>query len=137
MAAPALSASVNRGFLKVGASAVVFVSLDIVPPRQARTNPVALVLAIDASASMTGAKLERALEAAREFSRAMGPRDAFGVVVFRDRARTVMPLTRKPDPEGVEEALGEIEAGGETNLEAGMRAAIREMTRAPIPAEAV
>jgi Ca-activated chloride channel family protein len=133
---PSLTCSLNRAWLKLRAPAVVFVALDIVPPRAVRKNPVALVLALDTSASMTGRKHDHAVSAAREFSQALGARDALGVVAFDSRARTVLPLTKEPGREGVEAALERIEAGGETNLQAGLQAAMRELTKKPIAAQA-
>jgi Mg-chelatase subunit ChlD len=123
MASPTLSTSINRAWLREGASAVVFVALDVVPPPVVRTSPVALAVAIDASASMAGPKLEAARRAVKALGEALGPDDEVAIVAFRDRAWKFMTLGPAVAADALDEGLDRLQAEGETNVEAALKVA--------------
>ena len=51
----------------------------------------------------------------------LGDDDTVSVVSFEDRARPILTPTPVSDTEAILEAIGELEPGGSTNLEAGLR----------------
>jgi Ca-activated chloride channel family protein len=75
--------------------------------------PVTIMLALDASGSMTRSA-ERAQEAAREFVRAMRPEDQIGMILFADRAEYIHSPTRRRD--WSLEAIDAYKAAGGTAL---------------------
>ncbi len=127
-----LNCSLNRVAVKQGASAVVFVAIDVLPPLRAKVRkaPVMVALAIDCSISMTGEKLERAIDASRELAKVLGPKDALGVIAFSDKARVVMPMTAAPAPAFVDDHLKVLAADGQTNLFEALRACLTMLKEA-------
>jgi Ca-activated chloride channel family protein len=80
------------------------------------------VLAIDASGSMAGEKIEHVVRSAQRIAEILPETDRLGVVAFADDARVVSPL-RSLDAEGRREARAEIArlgANGQTNISAGL-----------------
>jgi Ca-activated chloride channel family protein len=78
------------------------------------TSPLSIVLAIDASETVsTSERLER--EAAKHFVHAiLRPQDEIGLMEFADNVREVVPFTNQV--KRIEEGLGEIRRGDETAL---------------------
>src|SRR5688572_16347898 len=94
------------------------------------------VLAIDASNSMRGEPIERAIEAARAFASHRRTSQEFGIVTFNRRARTVLAPTT--DQDAVEAALAEPPAlAKQTHMRDGVMAAIGTLRRAGIQAGSV
>jgi Ca-activated chloride channel family protein len=58
--------------------------------------PFTAVLALDASGSMIGSRLDTALDAARSFARSMKPLDECKLVLFADRVLQETPFTGSP-----------------------------------------
>jgi VWFA-related protein len=75
--------------------------------------PVTIMLALDASGSMTRSA-ERAQEAAREFVLAMRPEDQIGMILFADRAEYIHSPTQRRD--WSLEAIDAYKAAGGTAL---------------------
>ena len=69
--------------------------LDIAPIREAGVH-YGVLLAIDASESMTGEPLTAAVAAARKFSSRLEPGEQVGVLAFNDKVRTVQQPTDVP-----------------------------------------
>lgn len=85
-------------------------------PAQAKAD---VVLVIDASQSMSGAKIAAAKDAAVSFVRTMGlPDDHVGVVTFNQTATLVSPLSG--DAAAVEAAIGGIATAPGTRIDAGL-----------------
>lgn len=81
-----------------------------------------IVLVMDVSGSMVGAKLEAAKEAARNFVRLLDVRyHRVGLVMFHGGSRTLAALTT--DPAGVFLAIEALSAAGGTNITAGIQTA--------------
>lgn len=96
----------------------------------AQRVPVNAVMILDRSGSMSGAKIERAREAARALVRALGPHDRFSIVVFSTGARVLLP-SREADAAAKETALGliaGITADGGTNMSAAFDAAAPQLS---------
>ena len=88
-----------------------------------RTRPdAALTFVIDTSGSMAkDDRLELVKDSLRKLVHALGHGDSIAVVTFGDDARVVLPPTRATDEETILSAIDELEPGGSTNLEAGLR----------------
>jgi uncharacterized protein YegL len=88
-------------------------------PELARSD---VVLVLDASSSMTGAKLEAAKAAAVAFLGAMRlPDDRVGVVTFSAEASKISPLSG--DHAALEAAIGRIVPGSGTRIDTGLEIA--------------
>ena len=85
------------------------------PPSRA---PINVILVLDRSGSMSGAPLAAAIEAARRFAGFLGGNDRLGVVAFDDDVRVIAQPSAGGDP-SVAHAIGQIHAGGSTNLSGG------------------
>jgi len=92
---------------------------DADPVRRMRV-PVNAVLILDRSGSMSGAKMDRARDAARALVQALGPQDRLSIVEFSSDARLALPSTPMI-PAGRSAALAaidSIEPMGGTNMSA-------------------
>jgi Ca-activated chloride channel family protein len=88
-----------------------------------RARPdAALTFVIDTSGSMEREdRLELVKDSLRKLVRSLGRGDSIAVVTFGDEARVVLPPTRATDEDTILAAIEELEPGGSTNLEAGLR----------------
>jgi Ca-activated chloride channel family protein len=76
-------------------------------------------LVLDQSTSMTGAKLNQTLQAARKLIDVLLPTDRLSVVLFDDRVQVLIPNTLVTDKPALGSLLGCVKAGGSTALHAG------------------
>ena len=88
-----------------------------------RSRPdTALTFVIDTSGSMRREdRLELVKDSLRKLVRSLRRGDSIAVVTFGDKARVVLPPTRATDEGAILDAIDELQAGGSTNLEAGLR----------------
>ena len=88
-----------------------------------RARPdAALTFVIDTSGSMEREdRLELVKDSLRKLVRSLGHGDSIAVVTFGDDARVVLAPTRAADEDTILGAIEELEPGGSTNLEAGLR----------------
>lgn len=90
-------------------------------------RPLDVALAIDASASMTGAKLAAARAAAHDFVGLLKmPTDQVAVIAFNQTARSLAPLTG--DRATVDGAIDAIALAAGTRIDAGLAQAAAELT---------
>jgi Mg-chelatase subunit ChlD/uncharacterized membrane protein len=75
---------------------------------------LAIILVIDKSGSMTGAKIQLAKRAAIATSEAINPRDQIGLVGFDSEAQVVLELTPAGDRAGIAAHISTLDAGGGT-----------------------
>lgn len=78
------------------------------------TVPVATVLAIDASGSMSGGPLEAAKAAATSFVQQAGVTDQIAIITFADEVQTLSGFTA--DKQVLTERISSIQAAGETSF---------------------
>ena len=99
-----------------------------------RTRPdAALTFVIDTSGSMAREdRLELVKDSLRKLVHGLGRGDSIAVVAFGDDARVVLPPTRATDEETILDAIDQLEPGGSTNLEAGLRLGY-ELARETLP----
>lgn len=97
----------------------------------ARPQPAAFCVALDRSGSMEGAKLEHARKATALAVRNLRKNDLFGLVVFDDCARTVVPLQTVTDRQQVLQVIEAVVPGNSTNLTGGWMLGRDELKKAP------
>ncbi|MCC6356171.1 MAG: VWA domain-containing protein [Verrucomicrobiae bacterium] len=96
-----------------------------------RARPGAFALVLDNSGSMEGRPLELAREAARMVVRHLQPEDHFGLVVFSDAARVVVPMRQIGDRTETDRRIAAIRSEGSTNLAGGWMLGLDELRRTP------
>ena len=92
------------------------------------TLPLRAVLLIDRSASMSGAKLTRAVEAAALFARRLEPDDTLGIITFNQQAARIHAFG--DDPLRAATSLGSLTATGSTSLYDALLVAANDLARA-------
>ncbi len=97
--------------------------------------PIATVLAIDVSDSMSGAPLARAKDAALAFIDGLRPDDQVALVVFGSLAQVVQDFTT--DRDRLRAVIDALEPVGQTALYQGAYEAVRVAAASPLPRRAV
>ena len=102
------------------------------PRRRPSALGQTLIVVLDRSGSMSGQPLAAAKESLRSLLRRLAPQDRFGVVVFDDEARVLVPVRAMADHDIplVNHLIEYTYPGGGTNLYAGYALALREAKRA-------
>ncbi len=109
------------GYYKTPIEETLPVSLDV---RQKKHFPsLAIALVIDKSGSMSGTKMQLALEAASATVEFLSERDSVGVVAFDSEAHGVVNLTKVEDKQAITDRIRSIQAVGGTNMYPGIRMA--------------
>jgi Ca-activated chloride channel family protein len=93
---------------------------------------LALMLVIDRSGSMDGAKLEMAKDAAKAVVDMLGAQDYIGVVAFDDAAETVVRLQPASNKSRIRADIGRIGTGGGTNILPGLMDAYIALSERPV-----
>ena len=87
------------------------------PIKKDVTRPaLALVMVIDKSGSMEGAKIQLAKRAALASAEVINPRDQVGVVGFDSASKVILDLTSAADRGTISSQIANLEAGGGTFL---------------------
>ncbi|MEO8083614.1 MAG: VWA domain-containing protein [Ardenticatenales bacterium] len=116
----------------LGATARVTLTLSAVCPPRARVTGADVVLAIDRSGSMAGAKLAAAQSAARTFAELLDVRfHRLGLVAFDTTANVVAPLSSDVVP--TIDGLAGLAPTGSTNLAAAVDVAAAHLAAAGRP----
>jgi len=90
--------------------------VELVAPSERQEPPVALVLLIDRSGSMTGEKLGFAKQAALAVVDKLSAQDQLGVIAFDAKFDWILPLSRVEDKARVRGMIGSLGAGGGTRF---------------------
>lgn len=89
--------------------------------------PLAVVLMVDRSSSMSGPKMERAKMAASAFIGTLGPEDLLEIIAFADR--TERPLAFSTDRAAAEAAISGLSAKGMTVLFESLSISLRDLAQ--------
>ena len=92
-------------------------------PNPAPEQPTALVLVLDKSLSMDGAKIYMVRQAARASVASLRPIDEVGLIAFDREFRWVLPLQPVAQSSGVDALIDSITAGGGTRIYPAVQAA--------------
>ncbi len=95
----------------------------------ARNVPLALVIAIDVSGSMTGDKLAQAKAAASTLLDSIRPEDRFSLLAFNERVITVVPATN--DKGALQAGISALQAQGNTAAYDALYSAAQVASNAP------
>jgi Ca-activated chloride channel homolog len=105
---------------------VVYVLLEISPEfppgYTLERHPMNLTLALDRSASMRGARLNRVKVAARQIFEQLTAEDRISIVSYSDRADVLLPSRRVTDISDMRAVVNTISAGGGTEIYQGLQA---------------
>ncbi len=127
------SAQLDVNVVAVESVDEVSVMVDLAAPTvtgKSERLPASLQVVLDRSGSMAGAPLEGALTALCGLVARLDERDNFGVVVFDDTAQVVVPAGPLTDKQHVMHLLGQVVAGGMTDLSGGYLRGLQELKRA-------
>ncbi len=91
--------------------------------------PLNVALVIDRSTSMQGERMDMVKQAAIELLRQTRPEDRLSIIVFSDRAETLLAGEKSPDRAKVETDIRMIRTGGGTEILRGLEAAFFEVRR--------
>jgi len=89
--------------------------------KKTHRTPLNLAVVLDRSGSMTGAKIEKAKQAAIQLVDRLHRDDFFSFVIFSDDARLIVPAQHVGDKEALKEKIESVQAEGSTALYAGVK----------------
>ena len=110
---------------------VIYLLAEIFPaPQAGGTAPkdtyINLTLVLDVSNSMKGARIERLKMAAQRIIDELSSHDVVSVVVFNDRATTIVPAVAAHDKDALRARIGMITASGGTEIFKGLEEGVRQ-----------
>jgi Ca-activated chloride channel homolog len=122
----------DRGFVLSGSPQEVVVKIDLTAAGQKKKlkrTPLNLAVVLDRSGSMTGAKIEKARQAAMGLVDQLGPEDYFSLIAYSDYAEVLLPAQHVEDKESVKSRIACIRPGGSTALYAGVQLGAGQVQR--------
>src|SRR5437870_13584664 len=114
----------DHDYLLAGTPGEVVVKIDLFAldnKTKSKRPPLNLSVVLDLSGSMSGAKIEKARQAAMAVVDRLGPEDIFSFVAYSDRAELVFPAQEVEDKEALKRRISRIQPGGSTALYAGVQ----------------
>ena len=122
----------DRGFLLSGSPQEVVVKIDLTAAghtKKLKRTPLNLAVVLDRSGSMTGAKIEKARQAAMGLVDQLSPEDYFSLIAYSDCAEVLLPAQQVEDKESVKSRIARIRPGGSTALYAGVQLGAAQVQR--------
>ncbi|HZL44052.1 MAG TPA: VWA domain-containing protein [Verrucomicrobiae bacterium] len=120
----------DRTVLLRGSPQEVVVKIDLEAIAHKKTShrvPLNIAVVIDRSGSMTGAKIEKARQAAMELVDHLAPDDIFSLVAYSDEAQVLVPAQRVEDKAELKRRIACIQANGSTALYSGVKTGARQI----------
>ena len=124
-----LSLEPERDCLLSGSPHEIVLKIDLSAATRSkhRRTPLNLAVVLDRSGSMTGAKIEKARQAAIGLVDQLAPGDRFSMVAYGDEAEVVVPAGEVEDKQAVRRLIENIRPQGSTALYAGVRRGAEQM----------
>jgi len=116
---------------RIPESQLIYALVDIVSTEgnPQTITPLNLCLVIDRSTSMQGERLDMVKSAAIDLVRQIRREDTLSIVVFSDRAETLVPAGKYTEKEDIETSIRMIRSGGGTEMLRGLEAGLFEVRR--------
>jgi Ca-activated chloride channel homolog len=89
--------------------------------------PMNLCLVLDRSTSMKGVNIDVVKDTAIQIMRKMKPQDIFSVIAFSDRARVIIPASRRTDLSKLEASIHMLQPSGGTEILSGLEMGFNEI----------
>jgi Ca-activated chloride channel family protein len=129
-----VSAQLDRAYVSETGGGEAYLEVDVMAdgkPEEGVRVPVNAVLVLDRSGSMTGPKLARAKDAARELLARLNGDDRFALVDFGSTARLLVPsmAANGANKERALALVNALEAEGGTNMSAALDLAAPELAK--------
>src|SRR5580698_6580174 len=121
----------ERGCVLRNSPQEVVIKIDlsaIADHKKSKRTPLNLAVVLDHSGSMTGAKIEKARQAAMQLVDRLRRDDIFSFVIFSDEAQVIVPAQHVEDKDALKEKIESVEAEGSTALYAGVKMGASEVT---------
>lgn len=121
----------HRTLLAMAEEQAYYVLLNVTPASDLPTSrlPLNLCLVLDRSTSMQGMRLQQVKEATRQIIDKLQPEDALSIVVFSDRAETLLPSQQNVDKAMAKSIASTIQPSGGTEMLQGLLAGLKEVER--------
>jgi Ca-activated chloride channel family protein len=122
----------DREFLLSGSPQEVVVKIDLTAAghkKKLKRTPLNLAVVLDRSGSMSGAKIEKARQAAAGLVDQLAPGDLFSLIAFSDYAEVLVPAQELEDKDAVKTRISQIRPGGSTALYAGVQLGAAQLQR--------
>jgi len=122
----------DHEYLLSGAPREVVVKIDLWAADQKtkrKRTPLNMAVVLDRSGSMTGAKIEKARQAAMELVDHLAADDIFSMISYSDRAEVIFPAQPVEDKEARKSRIARIRPGGSTALYAGVERGAEQVQR--------
>ncbi len=116
--------------LQIKEPQLLYVLIELTPPADAPLGPglpLNVCLVIDRSTSMQGERMDMVKSTAIELVRQLRPQDNLSIVVFSDRAETLVSASQRLSRSAVEEQIKNITPGGGTEIFYGLEAGYLEV----------
>jgi Ca-activated chloride channel family protein len=97
--------------------------------KKSNRTPLNLAVVLDRSGSMTGAKIEKARQAAMGLVDQLSPEDYFSLIAYSDYAEVLLPAQQVENKESVKSRIARIRPGGSTALYAGVQLGAAQVQR--------
>ncbi len=94
-----------------------------------KRTPLNLAVVLDRSGSMSGAKIERARQAAMGIVDQLGPDDFFSFISYSDRAEVLVPAQHLEDKDDVKRRISHVRPSGSTALYDGVDVGAAQVQR--------
>jgi hypothetical protein len=129
-----LLAEWNRQCRPLAGNQTLWLAARLVPLGEAGGVPVRLVIMVDESASMSGARLDRAREAIEAVWAALRPGDTISVIGYATAVTIRIEAARKgvTSTDEVHAGLAGLRAAGTTRLDLGLEAAAQRLRGGPV-----